>query len=148
MPDAPADLVNAVTQYKAAVNADVEAHAELLWTVRGSQGIVALATAQPNQPYVYVAPSAGQYQFSANVQPGVPGPLGSLSVQVAEVTPTPTATDTATPTATHASVVNVPSGGGGNATQAGAATSAPQATSRGGGGGGGAGFWPPPPVGA
>src|SRR5258708_10007039 len=141
MPDAPADLVNAVTQYKAAVNADVEAHAELLWTVRGSQGIVALATAQPNQPYVYVAPSAGQYQFSANVQPGVPGPLGSLSVQVAEVTPTPTPTDT--PTATPTSAPHIPSGG--NPTQAPGATSAPQPTSSGGGGGGGGGgFWPPP----
>src|SRR5258708_3251095 len=130
MPDAPADLVNAVTQYKAAVNADVEAHAELLWTVRGSQGIVALATAQPNQPYVYVAPSAGQYQFSANVQPGVPGPLGSVSVQVAEVTPTPTDTPTATP---NTSVVHLPSGGG-NPTQAPGATSAPQPTRSGGGG--------------
>src|SRR5262249_41432352 len=48
-PDTPADMVNAITQYKAAVQVDVEAHAELLWTVRGSQGILALATAQPNQ---------------------------------------------------------------------------------------------------
>ena len=100
-PDLPADMLNAMTQYKAAVQADVEAHAELLWTVRGSQGILALATAQPNQPFVYTAPSAGQYQFSANLQPGVAGPLGSVSVQVqvAEVTPppTPTATPPATP---------------------------------------------------
>jgi len=77
-PDISADMLNAVSQYKAAVQADVEAHAELLWTVRGSQGIVALATAQPNQPYIYVAPSAGQYQFSANLQPGVANPLGSV----------------------------------------------------------------------
>jgi len=143
VPDAPADLVNAITQYKAAVNADVQAHAELLWTVRGSQGILALATAQPNQPYVYFAPSAGQYQFSANVQPGVPDPLGSVSVQVAEVTPTPTPTDT--PTATPTSAPHIASGG--NPTQAPGATSPPQPTSSGGGGGGG-GFVPPPPIGA
>ena len=140
MPDAPADLVDAITQYKAAVAAEVQAHAELLWTVRGSQGIVALATAQPNQPYVYVAPSAGQYQFSANVQPGVPNPLGSVSVQVAAVTPTATPTDT--PTAAPTTAVHVSTGG--NATPG--ATSAPQPTSSGGGGGGG--FVPPPPIGA
>jgi hypothetical protein len=146
-PDASADMVNAIMQYKAAVQADVEAHAELLWTVRGSQGIVALATAQPNQPYVYVAPSAGQYQFSANVQPGVAGPLGSVSVQVAEVTPTPTATDTPTATPTTAPQISHPSGG--NPTQATTSdgsqpTAQPQPTSSGGGGG----FVPPPPIGA
>jgi hypothetical protein len=145
---APADMVNAVTQYKAAVQADVQAHAELLWTVRGSQGILALATAQPNRPYVYVAPSAGQYQFSANLQPGVLGPLGSVSVQVAEVTATPTSTDT--PTATPTQAPHVSHGVGGNPTQAPgggatqAPTSPPQPTSSGGGGG----FVPPPPIGA
>ena len=147
-PGAPADMVNALTQYKAAVQADVQAHAELLWTVRGSSGIMALATAQPNQPYVYVAPSAGQYQFSANLQPGVPTPLGSVSVQVAEITPTPTSTSTSTPTATSTKAPRVSTGGGagnGNATQA--PTNQPQPTS-GGGNGGGGGFVPPPPIGA
>src|SRR5205085_9596511 len=55
----PADSINAVTQYKAAVQAASTAHAELLWTVRGAAGVLALATAQPGQPYVYVPPSAG-----------------------------------------------------------------------------------------
>jgi hypothetical protein len=142
VPNAPTDLVNALTQYKAAVTADVAAHAELLWTVRASQGIVALATAQLNQPYIYVAPSAGQYQFSANVQPGVPAPLGSVSVQVAEVTPTPTPTDT--PTATPTTAAHISTGSGGNPTQAPGATSPPRPTSSGGGGG----FVPPPPIGA
>jgi hypothetical protein len=146
---APADLVNAITQYKAAVEADVQAHAELLWTVRGSQGILALATAQPNQPYVYFAPSAGQYQFSANVQPGVPGPLGSVSVQVAEVTPTPTSADT--PTDTPTTAPHLSTGAGGHSTPAPTSdssqpTAQPQPTRSGGGGGGG--FVPPPPIGA
>ncbi len=141
-----ADMANAITQYKAAVQADVQAEANLLWTVRGSQGIMALATAQPNQPYVYVAPSAGQYNFSANLQPGGQGALGSVSVQVAAVTPTPTATDTPTGVPTRAPVI-VHTSGGGNPTQAsGGATQAPQPTQASSSGGGG--FVPPPPIGA
>jgi hypothetical protein len=144
---APADMANAITQYKAAVQADVQADAALLWTVRGSQGIVALATAQPNQPYVYTAPSAGQYQFSANVQPGESGALGSVAVQVAEV-PTPTPTNTPPPTATPTRVAVIVHPSGGNPTQppaAGGATQAPAPTQASSGGGG---FVPPPPIGA
>src|SRR5579859_141058 len=145
----PADMSNAVTQYKAAVQADVQAHAELLWTVRGNQGILALATAQPNQPYVYTAPSAGQYEFSANIQPGVPGPLGSVSVQVAQVPPTPTPTNTPTATPTKVPVVVHTGGGNPNPTQppAGGATAQPQPTQPPSSGGGG-GFVPPPPISA
>ena len=139
----PIDMLNAITQYKAAMQADAAAaaHAELLWTVRGSGGILALATAQPNEPYVYVAPSAGNYQFSANLQPGAPQPLGSVSVQVAEVTNTPTpvpatATPTARPTSVPRVVVPTSSGGGGPP-----APTQPPANN-------GGGFVPPPPIGA
>ena len=92
----PADSINAVTQYKAAVQEAATAHAELLWTVRGADGVLALATAQPGQAYVYVPPSAGVYEFSANVQPGMATPLGSIAVQVAAIessaTPEPSPT--------------------------------------------------------
>jgi len=139
----PAELVNAVTQYKASVEAAAVAHAELLWTVRNAGGtLVALATAQPGQPYVYVAPSAGSYEFSVRLQPGAANDLGSLAVQIAAVTPTSTPTSTPTATATAAS------GGGIQPPPATAdpnATAAPTAPPSDGGGGV---FVPPPPIGA
>ncbi|MCC7360451.1 MAG: hypothetical protein IT317_13295 [Anaerolineales bacterium] len=138
----PAGLVNAVTQYKAAMDAAVTAHAELLWTVRNAGGIVALATAQPGQPYVYVAPGPGSYQFSAQLQPGEANDLGSVAVQIAAITSTPTPTSTPTATATQGggSVQEPPA-----TTAPGQATAAPTTPPDDGGGGV---FVPPPPIGA
>jgi hypothetical protein len=142
----PADSINAVTQYKAAVQEAAAAHAELLWTVRGADGVLALATAQPGQPYVYVPPSAGVYEFSANVQPGLATPLGSLAVQVAAIESSPTPEPTATSEA-----VLVPSGGGTTPVtpaptqEGGAPTAVPTVPANTGGGGV---FVPPAPIGA
>ncbi len=139
----PVELVNAVTQYKASVEAAAVAHAELLWTVRNSSGIVALATAQPDQPYVYIAPGPGAYEFSAQLQPGEANDLGSVAVQIAAVTPTPTATSTPTATATQGQGIVQPPA----TTAPGQPTTAPVATTPPDDGGGGV-FVPPPPIGA
>jgi hypothetical protein len=139
----PVELVNAVTQYKASVEAAAVAHAELLWTVRNSSGIVALATAQPDQPYVYVAPGPGSYEFSARLQPGEANDLGSVAVQVAAVTATatPTSEPTATGTVTQGGSVQPQA-----TTAPGQPTVAPAATTPPDDGGGV--FVPPPPIGA
>jgi hypothetical protein len=145
-PGVPPDLVNAVTQYKAAVEASIATHAELLWTVRSSAGILALATAQPDQPYVYVAPAPGEYEFSANLQPGHGGGLGSLAVKVAAVTstpsPEPSATATTAQTFTGGATAQPQPTSSGQATPAN--TPQPTATTATGGGV----FVPPPPIGA
>ena len=137
-PGVPGELVNALTQYKASVQAEALAEAGVLWTVKNAGDIVDLATAQPNQAYVYVPPSAGQYEFSASLQHGGHGSLGSAAVRVAAITPTVTPPPTVT--ATRAVV----SGGTAvpQATQGAAATAVP--TSSGGSGV----FVPPPPIGA
>jgi hypothetical protein len=77
------------------------------------------------------------------LQPGVAGPLGSVSVQVAEVTPTPTPIDT--PIATPTTGAHIPSGNGNPTADPNQPTQLPQPTATRGGGGG---FVPPPPIGA
>jgi hypothetical protein len=139
-PGVPPEMLNAITQYKVAMQTAALAQAELLWTVRSAAGVLALATAQPGQPYVYVVPEAGDYEFSANLQHGSTSGLGSLAVRVAAVTPTPEPTETAATVAQAAG-----GGGGGSGT---AATPNPQAPATQAPPSGGGGFVPPPPVGA
>ncbi|MEP7356767.1 MAG: hypothetical protein ABI847_05970, partial [Anaerolineales bacterium] len=143
----PADSINAVTQYKAAVQAAAAAaHAELLWTVRGANGVLALATAQPGEAYVYVPPSAGVYEFSANVQPGMATPLGSLAVQVAAVvnspTPEPSATTGVLAPSGNTPAAPVPTQAGGATPGATLVPTVPPTN------GGGGVFVPPAPIGA
>ncbi|HUS16190.1 MAG TPA: hypothetical protein VM536_14420, partial [Chloroflexia bacterium] len=143
----PVEMVNAVTQYKASVAAEAASHAELLWTVRSGNGILALATAQPNQPYTYIAPGPGSYEFSAQLQPGAANDLGSVAVQIAAVTATstPTSEPTAAATATTGGSIQQP-----QATSDGSTPGAPQPTvapTTPPDDGGGV-FVPPPPIGA
>jgi hypothetical protein len=97
-PGTPLELFNALAQYKAGRPAAEPPQADVLWTVKQGESVLALATAQPDQPYLYVAPAAGLYEFSASLQAGGGVPLGSVAVQVAEVLPTETPTPTATAT--------------------------------------------------
>ncbi len=141
----PADMLAALTQYKAAVQAEVSAHAELLWTVRNEAGIIALATAQPGESYVYVAPVPGEYQFSADLQHGGSADLGQVAVQVAQVTPTPSPEPTAT-TALNVGAITpaapAPTSAGGTPAPTSSAPTATKPPSDGGV------FVPPPPIGA
>jgi hypothetical protein len=138
-PGFPPELLNAVTQYKVAMQAAALTQADVLWTVKNNAGtMLALATAQPNQPYVYVASSPGDYEFSANLQHGGTAGLGSVAVRVAAQ---PTAVIEATETAVPATAVV--SGGGGSGPTAPSSTAAPTATRAPSGG-----FVPPPPIGA
>lgn len=128
-----AGLAQALTNYKVNVAASVPAEVNLLWTVNSQGNVIAQATAQPGQPYIYVAQAPGDYQFSAQLQNGSTVNLGSIGVNVSEavavaVTPAPDVSGVSG---------GGTSGGGGD-------------TSGGGGntGGGGGGFNPPPPISA
>ena len=142
-PGVSGELVNALSQYKASVQAEALAEAGVLWTVTNAGDIVDLATAQPNQAFVYVPPSPGNYEFSASLQHGGRDPLGSAAVQVAAITPTPTAEPSATVTATRAASGGVTP----QATTAPGATQ-PAATAVPTSSGGSGVFVPPPPIGA
>lgn len=127
----PAHLPEAVTQYKAKVAAQAAAPAlGLTWQVNADGALVAQATAQPGQPFVYVAQTPGQYEFSAQLQAGSTVNLGAVAVAVAAV-PTPTPTPSVS--------INVPSGGSSGGGSSDGGTS-------GGGSSGGGGFVPPPPI--
>ncbi len=114
----PADLALAIQQYQVSLAATAQSVANILWTVRSASGLVAQATAQPGQPYVYVAQAPGDYQIAAVLHHGAHGEesLGSVPVSVVNgPTPTP--------------VPQIIGGGGGDTT-----------------GGGSTSFVPPPPV--
>jgi hypothetical protein len=138
----PAGMLAALTQYKASVQADAAAHAQLLWTVRNRDGIIALATAQPNQPYVYVAPVPGEYRFSADLQHGDSADLGDVAVEVAAITPTPSPEPTATTALNVGAITPAPTLPGGTPAPTSAVPTATSPPSDGGV------FIPPPPIGA
>jgi len=117
----PAEIANAIAQYKANLTSETQTQTGLLWKVSDASGVVAQATAQPDHPFIYVASKAGDYQISAELQGSQPLSFGSVPIKVAEVTATPRA-----------------STGGGGGTGTGTVT---RTTSSGGGG-----FVPPPPV--
>jgi len=126
----PSDLANAITQYKVSLAAPAQMQAGLVWTVKDASGVLAQATAQPNQPYVYAVSGPGDYQFSAELQTGNLLSLGSVAVSVANITPTPGSTA-------------APTGGGGSTGGGSTGGATPGGGTTGGGGGG---FVPPPPV--
>lgn len=136
----PADLANAITQYKVHLAAPAQTHAGLMWTVKDASGVLAQATAQPNQPYAYAVSTPGDYQFSAELQNGNFLSLGSVAVSVAAITPTPGLSigTTGGGTSTGGGSTGGGSTGGGTS---GGGTSGGGTT-----GGGGGGFVPPPPV--
>jgi hypothetical protein len=127
-PGISADLLHALAQYKTQAAATAHAQAQVVWTVHDASGAVAQATALPDLSYVYVAKKPGNYQFSAQLQGGNAGTLGSVAVAVANA---PTATPTPQPTAPPY-VASAPSGGSSGSSDN--------------GGGGSGSFAPPAPV--
>ncbi len=129
----PSDLATAITEYKVQLASAASTSASILWTVSDASGVLAQATAQPGQPYVYVAQNPGDYQIAALLQNGSQAPqsLGAVPVSVVNA-PTPTPSPTPPPSIT----------GGGN--NGGTGTSGGGDTS--GDTGGSTGFVPPPPV--
>lgn len=128
-------LGKAVAEYKANVDAAVQQQAALLWTVTSGGSVLSVATSQPGQPYLYVASAPGDYQISADLQNGETVPLGSVAIQVAEITATPSPSPTAV-----RSVNNVNTGGGSGSGATPVPTTKPSS--------GGGVFVPPPPIGA
>jgi hypothetical protein len=131
-PGISADLFTALAQYKTQAAATAHAQAQVVWTVKDASGATAQATALPNLGYVYVPKAPGNYQFSAQLQGGDAGSLGSVQVAVANpATPTPTPKPTARPYVAPAAPSSDNSG--------------PAATAPATGGNTGS-FVPPPPV--
>jgi hypothetical protein len=131
-PGMSSGMAEAVTQYKVNLAAQALTQAGLVWTVSSAGSVVAQATAQPGQPYIYVAQTPGDYQFSAEFQYDNPASLGSVALSVAEApSPTPVPTTVAT-ASTGSTGSSGSSGNGGNS-----------------GSGDGPGvFVPPPPISA
>jgi uncharacterized membrane protein YgcG len=124
----PSDLAGAVNAYKVQLAAEAQAQASLLWTVSDATGVVAQATGQPGQPYVYVPPASGEYQIAAAFQSDHTQSLGAVPVSVANA-----------PAATPTPAVVASTGGG---SSGGGSTG----SGSGGGSNSGGGFVPPPPV--
>ena len=84
-PGVPENLAAAITQYKVNLKPPAQTQAGFLWTVGDASGlVVAQATAQPDQPYVFVADQAGDYRFSAELQDGNSIALGFVDVSVSK----------------------------------------------------------------
>lgn len=126
----PADLASAINAYKVQLAATAQAEASILWTVSDTSGVLAQATAQPGQPYVYTAQNPGDYQIAALLQNGSQ-PAQSLGVVPVSVASAPTPTPTP-------QVIGGGTSGGNNGGTSGGDTS--------GGEGDSTGFVPPPPV--
>lgn len=127
-------VAEALTNYKVNVAASVSPEVNLLWTVNSQGNVIAQATAQPGQPYIYVAQAPGEYQFSAQLQNGSTVSLGSVGINVSEAvaaTPVPSTSGS--------------TGGGGDTTGGGDTGDGGGNT---GGGNDGGGFNPPPPISA
>jgi len=127
----PSDLATAITEYKVQLASAASTNTSILWTVSDASGVVAQATAQPGQPYVYTAPQPGDYQIAALLLNGSQAPqsLGAVPVSVVNA-PTPPP----------------PPSGGGGGTSGGDNSGTSEGGDTSGDGDGSTGFVPPPPV--
>lgn len=127
------EALTALAGYRASATAAQEDAASLMWTVRNAEGVVAQATAQPGEPYVFVPEVEGEYQVIAQLQVGgAAQELGAVPLKIA-----------AAPTPTQPVRFQAGNTGGGNTNTSGGGNTSGGNT---GGGSSSGGFVPPAPV--